>query len=443
MAASTPPTPPDFSHLARRPSERVAIVEHVLNTAELQETNYLEWKTGYDLSTNPGAAATGKHLIGFANRDRAQAARYADGHAYLLLGVEPANLTGVPLWDSADLENWLVRFVGRELRYDIHYVEVGGQQVLFLTVDPPQQADPIYCLQRASAEPRGKTLPEGTIYVRHGGQTDVATAADIARLTQRARATAVGLDLRVELDGSGVRTIGEKVLSDRVRDPFVEREQRSLYNSLPSQQRDRYAYGLSRAAIGESRSRDEYIEEVETYAAELKARWAELVAIHHVEHERSELVAVIVNDTAENYEDVVLELALPVALDCVYTRPREAANRLGRPERPVAYGRGLLASITPRMPVIPGLRPPEPELEAPEACSTLVRFPPLHVRPHTPHRLQRLLLALPPTVADATLPVRWRVTARNTPGQLEGEVELLVPGADRATDEPPEPDYED
>lgn len=443
MTASTPPTPPDFSHLARRPSERVAIVEHVLNRPGLQETDYLEWKSGYDLSRNPGAAATGKHLIGLANRDRAQAARHADGQAYLLLGVEPGNLPGVPLWDSADIENWLVRFVGRELRYDIHYVEFGGQQVLFLPIDPPQQGDPIYCLQRASAEPGGKTLPEGAVYVRHGGQTDVATAADIARLTQRARAVAVSLDLRVELDASGVTTIGEKVLSDRVRDTFVERERRSLYNSLPSQQRDRYSYGLSPAAIGESRSRDEYIEEVEAYAAELKTRWAEFVAIHHVEHERSELVAIVVNDTAENYEDVVLELTLPVALDCVYTRPREAANRLDPPERPTAYGRGLLASITPRLPVIPGLRSPEPELEASAAGSTLVRFPPLHVRPHTPHRLQRLLLALPPTVAEATLPVRWRVTARNTPGQLEGEVELLVPGADQAVDEPPEPDSED
>ena len=374
----------------------MAIVEHVLNTPGLQETDYLEWKTGYDLRTNPGAAATGKHLIGFANRDRAQAARHSDGHAYLLLGVEPGNLHSVALWDSADIENWLVRFVGRELRYDIHYVEVGGQQILFLTVDPPQLGDPIYCLQRASAQPGGKSLPEGMVYVRHGGQTDVATAADIARLTQRARAAAVRLDLRVELDASAVRTIGKQVLSDLARDAFVEREECSLYDSLPSQQRDQYSYGLSPAAMGESRSRDAYIEEVETYAAELKTRWAELVAIRHVEHERSELVAIVVNDTAENYEDVVLELTLPVALDCVYTHPREAANRLDPPERPTGYGRGLLASVTPHMPIIPGLRSPEPELEEPEAGSTLVRFPPLHVRPHTPHRLQRLLLAPPP-----------------------------------------------
>ena len=162
MSSSSTPSPgPDFSRLARRPTERLAVVQHVLQTAGLQETDYLEWKTGYDLSTNPGAAATARHLIGFANRDRAQAARHADGHAYLLIGVEPGNLVGAPMWDSADIENWLVRFVGRDSRYDVHYTELSGQRVLFLTVDPPRQGDPIYCLQRASSEPTGKALPEG------------------------------------------------------------------------------------------------------------------------------------------------------------------------------------------------------------------------------------------------------------------------------------------
>lgn len=439
MSSSTPSPGPDLSRLARRPTERLAIVEHVLNTPGLQETDYLEWKSGYDLSTNPGAAATGKHLIGFANRHRWQAARHAAGYAYLLLGVEPGNLAGVPLWDSADIENWLVRFVGRELRYDVHYVDVGGQQVLFLTIDPPEQGDRIYCLQRGSAEPSGKTLPEGAVYVRHGGQTDVANASDIARLTQRARAVAAAsLDLRVELDTSKVTTIGAKALSGRARDGFMERERRALYNSLPSK-RDRSSFGVP-VYTGERRTSDEYTEEVDRYLDELKNRWADVVAIHHVEHERSELVAIIVNDSAENYEDVVLELTLPVALNSVYTRAREAAGRLDPPERPVPYGRGLLASITPHVPIIPALRSPEPELEQPDAGFTLARFPPLHVRPHTSHRLQRLLLALPPALIGTTVAVTWRVTARNTPGQLEGEVELTVPGVERASGQGPQPE---
>ena|GEM_PF-4630040 len=35
---------------------------------ELQETDYLEWKCGYDLSKKTDAAKVSKQLIGFANR---------------------------------------------------------------------------------------------------------------------------------------------------------------------------------------------------------------------------------------------------------------------------------------------------------------------------------------------------------------------------------------
>ncbi len=62
------PATPDFSTLARRPSERLAIVEYVRDTPNFQETDYLEWKSAYDLSKRPEAGATSKHLIGFANR---------------------------------------------------------------------------------------------------------------------------------------------------------------------------------------------------------------------------------------------------------------------------------------------------------------------------------------------------------------------------------------
>ncbi len=432
MSSQDSSTSPDFTRLARRATERLAVVQFVLQTEGLQETDYLEWKTGYDLSKNSGAAATGKHLVGFANRDFAQAARHADGYAYLLLGVEPGNLAAVPTWDSARIEDWLVRFVGRDLRYDMHYVEVGGKQVLFLTVDPPKQGDPIYCLQQSSGEPgSGKTLPEGSVYVRHGGQTDVADAPDIARLTARARAVVSTLALRVELDTSAVAVIGERVLSDAERAAFVETERSRLYGTLPAKQ----AHDLSFAASGERRSRNEFRSEVEAYVDAMTSGWETIVVADHVEHERSKFVTIVVNDTDNNFEDVVLELTLPFDSRRVYARPRQAAARLKPPEAPDGWGKGLMSSLSRIQPVVARLSPPpEPEFEEPEKGVTLVRFPAVHVRPHTPHRLKPLLLALPPNLAGTTLPVRWRVTARNTPGQLEGEVEFDVPGLEQASD---------
>src|SRR4051812_36714127 len=98
--------------LARRPSERKALIELIHDSAQLQETDWLEWKSGYDLTKPAGRAATAKHIIGFANRlpDRAQ--RNADGYAYLVLGVEPGTYHGMPMHDSADVENWLRPYVG-------------------------------------------------------------------------------------------------------------------------------------------------------------------------------------------------------------------------------------------------------------------------------------------------------------------------------------------
>ncbi len=436
VTTQAPAPGPDFTKLARRPTERLAVVQHVLSTPILQETDYLEWKTGYDLSTKPGAAAAAKHLIGFANRDFGQAGRHAGGHAYLLLGVEPGNLVGVASWDSADIENWLVRFAGPELRYDVDYVELTGKSILFLTVDSPNHGDPIYCLQRASSGPGGNALPEGTVFVRHGGKTETASAADMARLTARARATVTTLALSVELGTSGLRVIGEDVLSAATRDAYVGRERAALLQTLPAERRPGYmGYAMPHiTAYSDRRTRDEFKLEVEAYVSAVASHWFTVVAVHQVENEESELVPVIVNDTDENYEDVVVELTLPFSSLCVYTGRYEADSRLNLPERPDEWGKGLLGRLS--MPPIAPVRinrPPDPEVEAKEKYATLVRFPPLHVRPRTTHRLQRLLLALPPILAGKSMPVSWRATARNTPGQQRGDIELAVPGLESAS----------
>jgi hypothetical protein len=71
---------PDFTTLARRPSERLAIVGHVRDTATLEETDYLEWKSAYDLSSKPGAAAIARQLIGIAPMHWRVTASNTDGH---------------------------------------------------------------------------------------------------------------------------------------------------------------------------------------------------------------------------------------------------------------------------------------------------------------------------------------------------------------------------
>jgi hypothetical protein len=82
----------------------------------------------------------------------------------------------------------------------------------------------------------------------------------------------------------------------------------------------------------------------------------------------------------------------------------------------------------------------EPEIERVDRFVSLVRFPPLDVRPHTKHRVQRVLIAPPPALSGQTLPVIWRLTARNTSGQLRGEIDLVMPGEAVAVAPANEPD---
>lgn len=75
------------------------------------ETDYLEWKTGVELSV--WAAPISRHILGFANREPQRAGRYFAGFAYFVLGAGPdGDLTGVTWADSADLSNWIDRYVG-------------------------------------------------------------------------------------------------------------------------------------------------------------------------------------------------------------------------------------------------------------------------------------------------------------------------------------------
>ena len=429
---STTPQSPDFSRFARKPSERVAIVEHVYTTPDLQETDYLEWKAGYDLSKRPGAAATARQLIGMANRDAAHAIRHADGHAYVLLGVEPGNIPGVPEWDSADIEKWLTPFVGPDLHYDTYYVRITGHtaQVLFLTIDPPSDGDPIYNLLQTSEDPdAGKTIPAGTIFVRHGSNTRPHTPADVARLAARANpARETALDLGVELDASKVAVIDPHLLTDEHRDNTLSSLRSQMRAALPRREAGHLAAFNIMRPVGETRSESDYTSEIDLYVQTVKRAnhiWWGIIAQEWLEAGRSILGVSVVNHSEENYENTVLELTFNLSRFNVYLHSREVEDVMHTPERPLRWGTSLIHSIAQRGIITPS-RDPEPEIERIAENQTLVRYPELRVRPHTRHALKPLLLALGPPLAGTVFSVHWRVTASNTKSDKSGDIELKV-----------------
>jgi hypothetical protein len=453
---------PDFTRFARKPSERVAIVEYIHATPNLQETDYLEWKTGYDLSKRPGAAATARQLIGMANRDTAHAIRHTDGHAYVLLGVEPGNLPGVPEWDSSDIEKWLTPFVGPDLRYDAHYVRIEGHpgHVLFLTIDPPREGDPIYNLLKSSQDPvTSKSLDAGTIYVRHGSNTAPAKPDDLKRLAARAAvAERPTLDVEVLLDTSKATTINKAIASDEYRDQNLRSWKAKMLGKLPRREPERAKgpldligmpsfdldYSIQLPPLGEKRSEEQYKAEVEQHVQAMRVSgvWLQTVAVDWVKRRGSPLGVSVKNNTDQNYENAVIELFLfGVTRGNVFAAEGDAARLLRVPEEPEEWGsRSDLSHVIARKyaatPIVTAMSKPRPEVEEPGTGQVLVRYPELRIRPHTKHKLEPLLLALAPFMADTTVPVHWRVTASNTSGHQEGDIEFHVPGGSQEADKP-------
>ena len=115
-----------------------AILQAPIST---QETHWVEWKREGDASAKKWRAELSKQVLGFSNRDPDVAAKWCDGCAYVLIGVAPGVLTGSPVHDAAKIESWLAPYVGRVPdgpEWNSSYVEVQGEHVLVLTIEPPR-----------------------------------------------------------------------------------------------------------------------------------------------------------------------------------------------------------------------------------------------------------------------------------------------------------------
>ena len=161
--------------------ERLATYVHQANPKN--ESDWLEWKIGLDLTAAEGRFEAAKHILGFANRHSDLARRNAGGLAYLVLGLEPGNAPGQPGMDQADLVAGLRRYLSTQgPAWDPIWVPFEGVEVLVLTVEAPAWGDPIHTLRR----PLGN-FQEGAVFVRHPGRTDPASSEDFVMLSERLR----------------------------------------------------------------------------------------------------------------------------------------------------------------------------------------------------------------------------------------------------------------
>lgn len=412
---------PNWHKDAKKPSELNAIVQSIAEDPNSQESDFIEWKSGYDLSTRFYAAKTAKQLIGFANREPKKASRFLDGHAYLFFGLEAGQIAGIDtVWDSADIESWLSPFLQPELTYEIKYLKCDQRDVLLFKVAPPQQGDPIFALQQSTGNGK-EHLAEGTIYVRHGGKTERNTAADLAMLTNRAapRTSTSSLSLVMHANATRLVPLEKEKLGDTGREQYLSSVRKSLLAALP---RPRGRFDITIPTIGEFRSEDEFRREVDEFTDDAGARWETFCIWKQIEAVQPEVALTAENCTEENFEAVVIEVSVPMPRERVHLGISDAEDFLQPPTPPRKWGVSPLADLHEVVPLSSGAK-----IEPLSDEVTLIRFQPFHAYPLSTHDLSPFLV-VPFSAAETTIELSWRAVARYSSGDLRGEV-VVQPGA--------------
>ena len=91
----------DTSRPIRTPAERRELVRAIRDSTP-GELDWVEWKSGADLREKRWKVEIARQVLGFRNRDPGRAGLNVEGCAYLLIGVEPGDLSGVSPIDSAE-----------------------------------------------------------------------------------------------------------------------------------------------------------------------------------------------------------------------------------------------------------------------------------------------------------------------------------------------------
>lgn len=145
----------------------------------LQESHWLEWKSDADLGQREWQARAAKFVLGAANRPAALARPTQDGHAFMLVGLEPGRVVGTPVVDPATIGAGLARYLGTTgPEYVLDYVQLGAATIAVVTVLPTPDGQRPY-LARGSFSGAKPVLQNGRIYVRRTGATEEATAAEV------------------------------------------------------------------------------------------------------------------------------------------------------------------------------------------------------------------------------------------------------------------------
>jgi len=449
---------------ARRDIEGLTeLLEYVLEAHPHGESDWLEWKTSLDLSTPRDKFAVAKQILGFANRHPDKASGYGGGCGYFLLGLEPGNLVGQTPIDPADLDSGIRGYVGTgTVQWTPVWIPMKSAVCLAIVVEPPSWGDDIHTLQKGY-----DNFSAGQIFVRRAGGTHTASPAEVRLLQQRATRRGVEPPLVEVLDVGGEISAVD-LAPERIAD-WVDRERRWLLEPLEAsraptagvtlplseaeargyvspqvakaarealraaeQVRKSPAYKAFFDSEPESRSEDEYLEQVESYLARATTALPDVAKEALARTGSAKWSLEVRNPTDRNFPGLQVEVVIPGRVVA-----HQFSLDAGLPTRPRRWG-----PVSKRLPAIsllagvlsnslPNEYPPSYSSEASyevECGDGLLRiiFDPVDLRPRATVRLPIADLIVDMMHAGSIVPCRWSATSTAVDGISEGVVDLRI-----------------
>jgi hypothetical protein len=446
----------DTSSRFRTGEDHRALVEAVLAADPLDEARWIEWKSNLDLSTREHQFKAAKTILGFANRTEEQADGWAEGYAYLLVGVEPGSLGGTTPLDTSVVDAKLRKWVGggdRSPRWSPHWVTVNGSAVLIIEVGPPLPGDPLFPLRQ-----QFESFRDGTIFVRRQASSDPADAAEVLHLSDRA---ARSRRLSLTVDRTDSERLGAIVIQSEVADEILEieravylkplrkfreerkrqeeerRERMRKENPVLGEAMSNFAGklpDLSQAALaglhrtlGPQRTEEQYETEVKEHIDACRPVLTEVILTRIIWKSLTQIRISITNPTERHIPGVRVVGSIEGS---IFVETDQRAHSLPEGPRPwdedyighLGRSVGDLSSWNPSLPIAPADH--AEEIQRPDGIE--IRWPPTELPALETIELEPIDVAILASDERDHLMMKWRATSSGLDGVESGEIGLPV-----------------
>ncbi|MFI2708927.1 helix-turn-helix domain-containing protein [Micromonospora sp. NPDC018662] len=426
----------DTSKRPVRPAEWAAVLDAIYHAEPADEQTWLEWKSTLNLrSKEQMATIVAKAIIALANRDPVEAATHVAGVGILVIGLEPGNVPGVEQIDNADLDKMLTTYLGADGPvWQPHWDRYQAKTILIIEVFPPAFGDPPHAFRKEF-----NNIPDGAIYVRRRARSVPADHRDVRRLADRYanRPEENSLDIAVAVDYGG--PLSRFTWTDADVDAFIEVERARLLEPLdevPSTRPRGLTFaGMTLGTDGESRTAQQYKDEVDQYLDQVRLSWPETMR-SVAAYVLPTTVFTVTNLSTRNYRQ--LEVTLHVAGDADAVEVEQDAELdlwqllPAQPEKWGSQAASLLGAtwLPYRPPSMPYVGPvgPATTLERGGSFTLIVR--PLDLRPRQTAVLEGDYVVLIPATRTDEVIVSWSATATNVDATARGQFTLAFEGQD-------------